>query len=651
MRTIKHWALAAAAAAALALAGCGGGGGSSSSAPPAPPAPVAVSMAAITIGGTGYMAPEAGEFTITAGMSRTSGSVTFTCAAGGDDCTVMVAANGAVSKTGGMVTAMNSVAYQAGLDNAAALGKATALNTSVGTLKPLAGAVDADGSALMMAKKYSAMIGTEASDGDSMVAMMNADKVLNARKMLMGALTAAKNARTAAMEAKDDLGDAGHADVVEALDMAIKAANTQITAAEKVLNGDDLKMYVEMVTGDDEDDVKDATYRGEQVAKAVAMALAPMVAPGGTNAADGTGVRVTADVNNDATVDVPPGLRAADNAVAMANKYEAVSRDPTSMTWAMIVGEDNVMDMQIADGTTGNFETVKAASVSGMILGSSQTAGEVAEGVQVDTGVTYKGIPGGVFCGGSDCMVETVADVGTSGQPGFVDNSGNRKLVGSWYFTPANEKAFWMKAADATVYTEDTLFATYGHWLVVDDGAGTAENAGQVTVVTYAYGPTGNDASLGWGERASGTPTSEQAVYEGMAAGRSVHKVSNDDVVITEVHSGRFMASVMLTAKFGATPMLGGKVYGFTSDNPDAYDSSWTVTLQETAVASGLVTAGVAKATGQDGDWTARAYGGVDDDAGTADVNETKRPEGILGTFNAHFTDGHVAGAYATRND
>ena len=649
MRTIKHWALAAAAAAALALAGCGGGGGSSSSAPPAPPAPVAVSMAAVTIGGTGYMAPEAGEFTITAGMSRTSGSVTFECAAGGVDCTVMVAADGAVSQTGGMVTAMNSVAYQAGLDNAEALGKATALNTSVGTLKPLAGAVDADGSALMMAKKYAAMIGTEASDGDSMAAMNNAAMVLKAKSDLMAALTAAKNARTAAMEAKDGLGDAGHADVIEALDMAIEAANTQITAAEEVLGGDDLTMYVEMVTGDDADDVKDAAYRGEQVAKAVAMALAPTVATGGSGTPDGSGLRVFADVNNDATLDVPSGLRAADNAVAMANKYEAVSRDPTSMTWAMIVGEDEVMDMQIADGTTGNFKTVKAASVKGMTLGSTQTVGAVAEGVQVDTGVTYKGIPGGVFCGGSDCMVEAVVD---NPDTADVDESTTqRKLAGSWYFTPTDVEAFWMKAAGAAVYTEDTLFATYGHWLVVDDGAGTAENAGQVTVFTYAYGPTGNDASLGWGERAPGTPSSEQAVYEGMAAGRSVHKVSNEDVEITEVHSGRFMASVMLTAKFGATPMLGGTVSGFTSDNPDAVDSSWMVTLQETAVAAGLVAEGVTKATGQDGDWTARAYGGANDDAGTADVNETKRPEGILGTFNAHFTDGHVAGAYATRND
>ena len=440
--------------------------------------------------------------------------------------------------------------------------------------------------------------------------------------------------------------------------MAIKAANTQITAAEKVLNGDDLKMYVEMVTGDDEDDVKDATYRGEQVAKAVAMALAPMVAPGGTNAADGTGVRVTADVNNDTTVDVPSGLRAATNAVAKANQYQAMSGDPESMTWEQIVGSDDVMMMRIATAADDTDE-VKAASFAGMPAsaitdsdGVPAVGDTIADGAQYDAGDPdsttnvggYMGIAGTVFCAGS-CKVETVDDTAT--------------LTGDWYFTPDSTTEIHKKRADDTttaevdeskLYEVDTSFATYGHWLVVDDGDTTADNAGQVTVVTYAYGPDTADA--GWGERASGTPSSEQAVYEGMAAGRSVHKVSNDDVVITEIHSGRFMASVMLTAKFGATPMLGGKVYDFTSDNPDAVDSRWTVTLQETAVAAGLVAAGVTKTTdGQDGDWTARSYGGANDDAGTADVNETKRPEGIFGTFNAHFSDGHVAGAYATRND
>ena len=87
------------------------------------------------------------------------------------------------------------------------------------------------------------------------------------------------------------------------------------------------------------------------------------------------------------------------------------------------------------------------------------------------------------------------------------------------------------------------------------------------------------------------------------------------------------------------------------SDNPDAVDSDWTVTLVETEVASGAVAAGVTTATGQDGTWSATSYGGFDDDPATTATGDIKRPEGIFGGFNAHFTDGHVAGAYATRND
>ena len=122
MRTTKHWAMAAMAAAALALAGCGGGGSSSSGGMQAP-TPERVSLASVTMDGEGYMAPAAtgdDPITIEAGASRTSGSVTFMCAAGGEDCTVTVADNGTVTSTGGMVTAMNSSTYQTALNTAAA---------------------------------------------------------------------------------------------------------------------------------------------------------------------------------------------------------------------------------------------------------------------------------------------------------------------------------------------------------------------------------------------------------------------------------------------------------------------------------------------------------------------------------------------------
>ena len=112
---------------------------------------------------------------------------------------------------------------------------------------------------------------------------------------------------------------------------------------------------------------------------------------------------------------------------------------------------------------------------------------------------------------------------------------------------------------------------------------------------------------------------------------------------MTDIQSGNFMADVMLTAKFANTPMLGGTIDNFRTaqgSNPGAVDSSWTVTLTETTPTGGTVAGGVADASGQDGTWTATSYGEAE-----------MRPTGIYGGFNAHFTDGHVAGAYATRKE
>ena len=106
---------AAVAALAFGLAACGGGGSDepTATAPPPtttpdpmPPAPTPV---AVTVPDAMYLdaanAPMAGSMTIMAGMTGTSGGVTFLCAAGGEDCEVTVADDGSVTATGGMVTA------------------------------------------------------------------------------------------------------------------------------------------------------------------------------------------------------------------------------------------------------------------------------------------------------------------------------------------------------------------------------------------------------------------------------------------------------------------------------------------------------------------------------------------------------------------
>ena len=472
----KLWALSAGALAlSLALAGCGGGGSSSSGLQRTgtgggggkavvQPAAETVSLDDVATDNADYEAPAATGDTpleIAAGESETSGSVTFMCAAGDEDCTVMVAVADdgtvTVTSTGGTVTAMNSETFQAELDNAAALSKETALRDKVDDLTPIAGADDAAGSALKTAKDASAKIGTEASDGDSNAAMESAAAVLKAKSDLEAAIAAAKMARKEAMDAKDALGEDGDADVIDTLEAAIEDADTKIADAQKILDAtgaNSLASYVNMVTGGADADPQGTPKSiGEAVAKAVGEALGPDVPEGGSSEAQGRGHRVlhTTAAPTDATATVAMSVTLHDgsttrevrdggNPVAKANKYEAISRHPDSKTWEMIVG-DGVTEKAVNNVPTkvASWDSEMATLVrdrSGPIATTDGAYTTVTTGIEV----SYMGIPGTAWCLGTDCEVESNTD-------------GDKMLTGSWYFAPETPTAHYKKAADAKVYS------------------------------------------------------------------------------------------------------------------------------------------------------------------------------------------------------
>ncbi len=514
-----------------------------------------------------------------------------------------------------------------------ALSYATDLNGSVDALMMLSAAATEDGSALMMAMKYAGMIRTETSDGDSMAAMKNAAMVLKAKSDLEAAIMATKEDKMEAEAAKAETEDA---DVIEALNDAISNAEDEIEAAEMVLNGNALAGYVDMVTGgEDADPMGTPESVAKKVAMDVAMALGPRSNLDGTGTRVSFGIAMPTEDNNDTVIGA---LREFDstsadhNPVAKANKLDTDNH--MGKTWAMIVGEDEVMMKRLG---TANAE-VPVASIAGMVAADSIDSFDAAN---LPTGAgaagDYMGIPGMVYCLGDDC------EVGAAGTA----NAG--KLVGSWYFSPTSPKVFYEKVGDATDYTAE-LYVNYGHWLVVRDNDDTSttdvNEEGQVTVVTYAVL---SGTSPGDGAWAAANPAAtdaglraSSAIYNGMAVGRSVHKTLDSQGAVMDIQSGRFMADVELTATFAGTDStLGGMIDNFRApegSNPYAVDSSWEVTLNAITTGDGSVTAGVTEATGQDGDWTSDAYGAT-----------TARPVGIFGSFNAHFTDGHAAGAYATR--
>ena len=435
--------------------------------------------------------------------------------------------------------------------------------------------------------------------GDSGMALANAQAILKAMadagQAVTDAETALADAKAAKTEAEavDDTNE-HKASLIAALDAAIMAAEDAIEMAEASRDNADLESAVTDVTGGENADPQ-GTPRSiaNMVGMDIAMALLP------ESASDGGGTRHT----HGATA---PGDEIADELkVEMTNGV--------GKTWAMLVGEDNLQRMPIGTANAG----VMVASFAGMARSSitDTLAEDATEGTDgAAYAANYQGIPGMAHCFGADCKVE------------------DGKLTGSWYFAPTSSTTAYIRNPDAvaartTRYIAETLFASFGHWLVLD---GT-----EWAVNTFAV--AGSEAGTDFTVLAS-DDLDDSATYSGTAAGMSVLKADNAAGDGQDIDSGRFAANVTLMAEFGANSTLSGMIDGFSGS---AVNENWTVSLDEQAFEAGTLTGGATTTTGRDGEWSATSYGTV----------ATARPAGIFGGFNAHFSDGHAAGAYATRRD
>ena len=447
--------------------------------------------------------------------------------------------------------------------------------------------------------------------GNSATAEENAQAVLGAQtaanKAVDDADAAVRSAKDALAEAEGLPSDNPNRDtLIAALKDAIKAAEGHAEDAAD-FRGDDnaaLAMAVKVIKGDDpeaEGYPMTPAQHGRAVAMDVAMALVP------ASETDGARMRGEHSVTAPVADQFPDAV---------------TENDHQGSTWAEIVGAANVVEKRIGR-TGGGTEVVSAASFAGMTLGSI-TVGPPAAGAEITDGMqyndaNYKGIPGRVFCAGSDCMVEGDADSET--------------LTGSWYFTPTNGDEWYVQLMADADYTVENMYVRFGHWLDLDaDGPNTevktfAMTGGNMTGVDVNTVNTGDDATA---------LTDTSASYRGPAAGMSVEKTTNTDGVITEINSAAFTAMVNLKATFGDGDLatLGGTVTDFQGA---ATDPKWSVGLQSKTF-TGTFDDGRTVATGRDGVWSATAYG-----------PQGGRPTGVFGGFNAHFTDGHAAGAYTTR--
>ncbi|MDE0097327.1 MAG: hypothetical protein OXS40_13330, partial [Gammaproteobacteria bacterium] len=375
----------------------------------------------------------------------------------------------------------------------------------------------------------------------------------------------------------------------------------------------------------------------DDIASGVAMAVAGALEPNVPNTVadatthDGTARRVN---YYDVTTALPTGAELPAVADRTSHGTNSLGR-----TWAEIVGEDNIMMERVG----ANNAAVPVASIAGFTaaetlpndapsFGTNTAIADATSYTSAANASRYRGIPGSVWCLGSDCKI--------------VDGI----LTGSWYFTPDSQDDYYVLNRNnpdpdrSNLYERDNDYVIYGHWLAV-------ATSGEVTVHTYAYlpgasgsDPAGNTANLRLGEDTADGAVNT-ATYTGEAVGMSVHKTFDGNAKRTGIHSGAFTADVTLNATFGATATLSGMVKNFQGGTHT--DSSWTVALQETNLTAAAALSGgigVAKGSGQAGDWTAQGHG-------PSTAADPQRPTGFFGNFESHFTDGHASGAYAARKD
>jgi hypothetical protein len=255
---------------------------------------------------------------------------------------------------------------------------------------------------------------------------------------------------------------------------------------------------------------------------------------------------------------------------------------------------------------------------------------------------TFNGIPGEYTCTGDLC--QTTADA-----------KGNLlTFVGTWSFDP--DSAPEGKPHKVFGVTPDPDHIHFGYWLKTTPG-----EDGEPTTYEIDTFAGGSDAD-GAATYDAGTVSAllGQAEYEGDAAGIYVRKTLKSTGEVASAVTGEFQADADLTAYFGGEDVRASNAFHIEGTVTNFMDGSkelsgWTVTLKKREFTNNAsaFTAGetVGSAGVDEGAWSGTFFGPQvtdDPDTTTVDESENVHPTGVAGEFNAHFSNGHVAGAYGT---
>ena len=272
-------------------------------------------------------------------------------------------------------------------------------------------------------------------------------------------------------------------------------------------------------------------------------------------------------------------------------------------------------------GITGAHQTIPAP------VDDPVTTGDDMDEAMVSVMGSFYGIPGEFKCA-SQCTRSSDKDGNLSG------------LGGDWTFTAtvADDE----ELADIMVagVVDDTDYLDFGYWIVTSQG----EDGPMYTVGIFQDGMQEHSGGV-----------DGKAEYAGPATGVYMTKTfdpgTGDPIPVS---GGQFTAHAMLTAYFGADTevpsadhnRISGTISDFYNSDGEMIDDEWEVELMRAVINGGVFNVSVTS-TGEGSDpgaWGGRFYGPPNDGAETDP--QAVMPDSVAGTFNAHFSNGHAAGAF-----
>ena len=283
----------------------------------------------------------------------------------------------------------------------------------------------------------------------------------------------------------------------------------------------------------------------------------------------------------------------------------------------------------------------------------------------------FRGVPGTFECT-SPCTSAHDKDGNLSGLTGTwtFEPDGVRNDMGAFLENDDNADPPTMALTDALKaimvpgIVQDADYMIFGYWMesVTDDEGETTEKMLPFADGKRDYGPV--------------TAVEETATYTGPATGLYMKKTLTPQGAVNQdgpFASGQFTADAMLEANFGGSNVAANHQFSVTGtisnfmDGDTAIDEDWMVNLNREMIGtagsmtpqknigietpgedgtgandmfSGVTDGGMLDDGASEGSWSGTFHG-----ASSADADQ---PTSASGIFDAHFTNGHVRGAFAT---